>query len=471
MPQLQLVQGAYEARSVIANAQRCVNLYPEQNTKDAEAPFTHYCTPGLVTLCQGQVGEVRALYTASNGLLFAVIGDGVYYIPDSFVPQLLGNIGTASGHVSLYDNTFTLVVLDGSVSGWSVDLATLAFGTFAPTNFVGGNQIRYLDTFLLSSTQGGNLQSSDSGTTNYTALAVATITGDADKLQIIDVVNRYCWLFGKRSIEVWGNVGGSPFPLAPVSGVFIQHGIGALRSLAHWGQNLFWLSVDNNGEALVFAAEGYKESIISTPALVDEFSSYAQIEDAIGFCYQQGAHIFYVLTFPTADRTWVFDLSTRLWHERVWLDGNGQEHRHRANCVAYAYGKTICGDWQNGKLYHWDINAYDDDGSPILRLRSFPHVLNGGDRMSHKQFSADMEVGTFSNPAIDPLLSLRWSDDRGRTYGNALTQSLGHTGEYRTIPSWNRLGMARDRVYELSWSVGAPTALNGAWLDAEPQET
>ena len=145
MPQLQLVQGAYEARSVIANAQRCINLYPEMNTKDAEVPYTHYCTPGLTTLAQGIFAEVRGLYTASNGLLFAVIGDTVYYVPDSFVLQPLGTIVTQSGLVSMYDNKFKLIVLDGSLFGWSVDLSTLAFAPFAPANFVGGNQIRYID--------------------------------------------------------------------------------------------------------------------------------------------------------------------------------------------------------------------------------------------------------------------------------------------------------------------------------------
>lgn len=471
MPQLQLVQGAYEARSVIANAQRCVNLYPELNTKDAEVPYTHYCTPGLVTLAQGIVAEVRQLYTASNGKLFTVIGNIVYYVPDTFVLQFLGIIATQSGNVSMYDNKVSLIILDGSTNGWSVDLATLAFSTFAPTNFVGGNQIRYIDTFLVSSTQNGNIQSSNSGLTTYNSLAVATMSGDADQLQIIDVVHKEMWSFGRRTTEVWSNVGAFPFPFQPIPGVFLQHGIAALRSLAKWGLNIFFLSQDNNGEALVMMGTAYKADIISTPAITDAIGAYTKIDDAIGFCYQQGSHMFYVLTFPSADATWVYDLSTQLWHERAWMDQNGQQHRHRANCVAFAYGRTVCGDWQNGKLYDWDLHAYTDDGDAILRLRSFPHIVNGLDRISYKQFIADIEVGTFTNPDEDPLIALRWSNDRGVSYGNILHQSLGHTGEYLTMPSWHRLGFARDRVFELSWTAAAATALNGAFVDVEKMET
>lgn len=471
MAQIQLVQGAYEARSVIANAQRCINLYPEQNTKDAEVPYTHYCTPGLTTLAQGIVAEVRQLYTASNGLLFAVIGNIVYYVPDNFVLQALGNITSQSGLVSMYDNKFTLIILDGSTQGWSVDLSSLQFDTFTPANFEGGNQIRYIDTFLVSSTQNGNIQSSDSTATTYNPLSIATMTGDADKLQIIDVVHKEMWSFGRRTTEVWTNVGAYPFPFEPIPGVFLQHGIAALRSLAKWGLNIFFLSQDNNGQALIMQGTAYKADIVSTPAIADAISKYSRIDDAIGFCYQQGSHIFYFLTFPSGNATWCYDLSTQLWHERGSLDENGNLNRHRANCVAFAYNKTVVGDWQNGKLYNFDLNNYTDDGSPILRLRSFPHLVSDGDRVSYTNFMADIEVGTELDPSIDPQITLRWSNDRGVSYGNGLQQSLGRTGEYRTVPSWSRLGFARDRVFELSWTAAAATALNGAWIQVEKMET
>ena len=471
MPQIQLVQGAYEARSVIANAQRCINLYPEQNTKDAEVPYTHYCTPGLTLLAQGIVAEVRQLYTASNGLLFAVIGNVVYYVPDNFVLEQLGSITSQSGQVSMYDNKFTLVILDGSTQGWSVDLTSLQFNVFNPTNFVGGNQIRYIDTFLVSSTLGANIQASDSASTDYTALSLATMTGDADQLQIIDVVHKEMWSFGNRTTEVWTNAGATPFPFEPIPGVFIQHGIAALRSLAKWGLNIFWLSQDNNGQALVMQGTAYKADIISTPAIADAIGKYGKINDAIGFCYQQGSHIFYVLSFPEANATWCYDLSTQLWHERGYLDENGNLVRHRANCVAQAYNKTIVGDWQNGKLYQFDLNNYTDDGNPILRLRSFPHLVSDGDRVSYSNFMADIEVGTDLDPSANPQLTLRWSDDRGVSFGNGLQQSLGKTGQYRTVPSWSRLGFARDRVFELSWTAAAATALNGAWIQVEKMET
>jgi hypothetical protein len=98
-------------------------------------------------------------------------------------------------------------------------------------------------------------------------------------------------------------------------------------------------------------------------------------------------------------------------------------------------------------------------------------LVSSLDRISSKQFIADIEVGTDLDPEDDPMLSLRWSDNRGVSFGNIIQQSLGKTGQYQTIPAWNRLGFARDRVFELSWTASAATALNGAFVDIEKMET
>jgi hypothetical protein len=69
-----LTIGAYEARSIIADAQKCINLYAEANPEDSPFPFTLYPTPGLDLLTTAPVlGEVRAEYTASNGNYYVVV--------------------------------------------------------------------------------------------------------------------------------------------------------------------------------------------------------------------------------------------------------------------------------------------------------------------------------------------------------------------------------------------------------------
>jgi hypothetical protein len=207
---------------------------------------------------------------------------------------------------------------------------------------------------------------------------------------------------------------------------------------------------------------------ISTFALDDEMAAYATLDDATGFTYQIEGHFFYVLNFPTANKTWQYDLSTGQWNELTWLDQNGNFNRHRANCHASIYDTAVVGDWENGNLYAWDINTYTDNGSPIARVRSFAHSTDdNSDRIRYREFIANMEVGNGTGTHDPVPVFLRWSDTRGKSWGNAISGSLGLEGEYLTSIQFQRLGMARDRVFELSWSAPVKTALLGAWVQAE----
>ena len=85
-----LLGGMYQARSVIASAQRCVNLYPEKNAEEAPFPYTNQLTPGLTQLIDGIGFEHRCAYTASNGNFYEVIGNRVYSTNSSWSRTLLG---------------------------------------------------------------------------------------------------------------------------------------------------------------------------------------------------------------------------------------------------------------------------------------------------------------------------------------------------------------------------------------------
>ena len=72
---------------------------------------------------------------------------------------------------------------------------------------------------------------------------------------------------------------------------------------------------------------------------------------------------------------------------------------------------------------------------------------------------AETGVGLSSGQGSDPQVCLRVSDDLGRTWSNEKWRSLGAQGAYRTRVRWNRLGQARDRVFELSGSDPVRTTL------------
>ncbi len=68
---------------------------------------------------------------------------------------------------------------------------------------------------------------------------------------------------------------------------------------------------------------------------------------------------------------------------------------------------------------------------------------------------------------VDPQITMRYSDDGGKTWSNTFSRSMGRMGEYSARIYWNRLGTGRDRVFEFTGSDAVKVVLTGASFDAE----
>lgn len=471
MAKIALASGAYEAKSIIANAQRCVNLYPEINPPDTPFPTTHYLTPGLVTLNDTLGGGCwRGTFTASNGQAFGVVNSKVYAIGSNWGLTEIGEVGIGSTPVSMSDNGIDLLIVDGSTRGWSYGLQAMAYSEVVQAGFYGADKVEVSDTYFILNRPGTTqFYISLSNQVSFNALDVGIKSAYPDNISTLSVTRREVWLLGEQKSEIWYDSGNIDFAFERMQGPYIEHGCVARYSAAKQDVFTYWLSRDLQGRVLVLKGGEYEAKRISTHAIENAFGNYERVDDAIGFTYQQEGHTFYVLTFPTADKTWVWDEATNLWHERAWRDAQGDFHRIRANCCCAAYGKILVGDFENGKLYAYDLSVATDDGEPITRVRSWPHISNELKRVFHRQFVADVQVGAYpgtllTNPA---QLWLRYSDTRGASWGEAIVQEFGSAGEYLTNVQFQRLGMARDRVYELSWASPAITALNGSFIEAQ----
>ena len=227
---------------------------------------------------------------------------------------------------------------------------------------------------------------------NWDALDFASAEGQSDDLVAVESDHREMWLFGERTIEVWYNSGDVTFPFERVQGGFQETGCMATASIAKADNSLFWLGRDDRGWGIVYRADGYTPRRVSTHAIEKDIQSYDDVSDAFAYTYQQDGHIFYVLTFPSGNRTWVYDVSTNLWHKRSYYDGE-DDIRHRGNCFAHFDEELIVGDYSNGKLYKLDLDTYTDDGDEIRRIRTAYHVHNERKRSVCTRYEIDMEFG------------------------------------------------------------------------------
>ena len=463
-----LTGGAYQARSLIASAQRCINLVPEAmpQAEGEPSPVAHYPTPGLRLAVTAGTGGVRGEYRASSGTLYVVIGTGVYTMNATPALTLVGTMASSSGPVSMADNSVTLLIVDGTITGYTVDLASQAFGTVVSAAFYGADRVDILDGFFCLNRPGTNqFYLSDNIATTFNPLYIAAKAG-LDKLVSLVVVRRELWLLGERSVQIYQNSGAPDFPFQIITGG-IEHGCAAKHSVVKMDGAMLWLASDPQGKAIVLRGANYQAQRVSTHAIEAMFQSFGTISDAVGWSYQQSGHTIYVLTFPTAGQTWCLDLATGLWHQ--WVSNGGM---HPCASQAATFGANYVGDRTLPNIYVLDPNIDTDNGVPITRLRSFPHIIHGNaQRVVYSALIADMQTGTVAAGLPEPQLQLRYSDDRGLTWGTPQYQGMGTSGQGIVSLQFQRLGMARDRVFELSWSGAGKTALQGAWIQTRVAAT
>ncbi|MBS4074588.1 hypothetical protein KGY14_05215 [Ameyamaea chiangmaiensis] len=342
--------------------------------------------------------------------------------------------------------------------------------------FYGSATIAIVDTFFLfvnpdtTNWYTSPAQFADESTTPFDSLYVASDSTSLSTIIGVAVLGQYIWLFGRWQTEFWYDSGAADFPFQRVQGVTVEAGCVAPYSICTipttpntMNGGIMWLGQDRDGYARVYLGQQTIAAPVSTFPVDGALQDMGDLSGAVASVYQQDGHVFYVLTVPGQPSTWVYDVSTGLWHERCALDSDGNETQVRPLFWCAAYGKVWAGDRENGAIYQVSVDALDDAGTPIKRQRSFPHLLTNGRRGIHRQFGLDMQNGSGVSIAVD------WSDDRGETFGAPRELTLGTSGN--VWPTLWRLGMARDRVYRITWTGQAQTALMGAFIDIDPVRT
>ena len=471
-----------EDRSLSSSTDLCINLFPE-TVPGPRGPVIGLLLncPGLTTaLAAMGAGPVRATYTAKNGLMYAVSGNGLYSVDASWTATLLGTIATGSGPCSIIDSPTQILVVDG-VGGWCWNFSTATFTQVIPnstTDDTGPNVAIYQDGFGLVN----SLNTNEIYQTQYNDLSLfaaptgaggstannAFVQGNPQNVLTMFDLEQEAWIFKQKGVEVWINQGAPGFAFAQLQGVYLPVGIDAPASIARLNDGLAWLGSGDEGSGVVYLSVGYKHKVISTPQIAEIFRGYSVRSDAIAYTYQQDNHWFYVITFPTANATWCFDLTTGKWHQRLFFS-NGAFGREIANCHAFFNGKHVVGDYRNGNIYALDPGTYTDAGAPRKWLRSWSALGDSAPRapMSFDSLQILMQTGITVPAGTNPQIDLRFSDDGGYTWNGPFQMPAGQTGQTAWRVIQNRLGSTSltrglDRIWEISGNDPIGIQITGA---------
>lgn len=466
-----ILGSSYVARSVNAADARMVNLFPEIVAEAGKEPAFLNRAPGLRKLATVGTGPIRGMW-AFGGNAYVVSRDKLYKVDSDYNVTTLGTVAGTEGSVSMADNG-TQLFIACNPQGYIYNATTNVFQQITDSDFPGAVTVGYLDGYFVFNEPNSQkiwITGLLDGT-SVDPLDFASAEGSPDGVVGIIIDHRELWVFGTNSVEVWYNSGAADFPLQRIQGAFNELGCAAPYSIAKMDNGIFWLGQDARGQGIVYRANGYTGQRISTHAVEWHIQQYANMSDAIGYTYQQDGHSFYVLIFPSANTTWVYDASTQAWHERAGFSA-GEFTRHRSNCQVFFNGENIVGDYQNGNIYAFDLDVFADNGEIQKWLRSWralPTDKNDMRRTAHHSLQLDCETGVGLNDGqgSDPQVMLRWSDDGGHTWSSEHWTSIGGIGQYGKRAFWRRLGMTmklRDRVYEISGTDPVKIVIMGAEL-------
>lgn len=419
--------GSYQSQGLGFDCQRSVNLYPElHELGDGKSRMALWNTPGLRQLISldgpprgqfefngrlfaaGKVNfyEIIPTFSASGVLLSAitkVLNPALPLINDFLPVSMAANetqlLIASGGNVYIYylaktvDSVTNLPVAAGIFSQVAASNFTLSTGN-APVK-----QVVFCDSFFLAlianSQTIGISNVLDGNNWNLNGQIVVNVYADNVVGMVTD--HREVWMMGRKKTVVYFASGSlSVFDVSP--GGFVEQGSGATFATSQLDNSIFWVGGDDRGNAVGWRATGYNATRITTHPVELAWQSYPKISDAVSYAYQDRGHTFWVVLFPSANgglgATWVYDTATGLWHERDLLNEiTGQSLAHPSWNHSFAFGQHIVGDWNTSNLYVMSINYYDNDGVPIIRLRTSPHVFTEQERIEHNRFELDMDVG------------------------------------------------------------------------------
>jgi hypothetical protein len=472
---------SYTAISPVIDDELAMNCYVEvSGSENAATPKALLQTPGRKIFAQLPEGAVPGGFTVNGRTFFAA--SFLWELDASGAMINRGSLGAPPTLITKITANETQLVVSNNGNLFVLTLSTNAFVAVNMAQFNGPVlTIDFADGYIIAVLQGSHTfqQSNLEDATTWNGLNIATLSYFPDN--IVSMISDHRQIqFSSAKKSLWYYNGGAGFPVfIPIQGAFAEVGSGATFAMVQADEVVFWLSQDERGALVAMFADGYNGQRVSTHAVEFAWQRFTLYADAIGWTYQENGHTFWVIFFPTANQTWVYDITAQLWHQRgFWVDANGTYIADRAMCHTFNFGLHLVGDWASGNVYILSSKYLDDFGNTIRGWRRTPTTGKANKWIYFEQIEFILGTGLApGRPLFDgdgnprpPQLMLRWSNDSGQTWSKTYFLSVGMQGEYSKRVIKRMLGRARKRVWEVTWSDPYPWYFTNAFFEATVQK-
>lgn len=456
------------------NGGRLINAFAEAAPAGSRSSTLYRRAPGLTNI--GQVvgtGAFRGallvgsvLYVANAALVYTLTyGGGVFT-----VSALSGTL-PGSGPVQMERNMRSpepQVIILHSAGMSEIDVSAGTIADYSPGSLPAPNSIAYMDSYFFFGIGDGRCFSSADNDDTVSGTDFVTAEAAPDGLVRVVANGRDLLLMGESTIEFYsdtGNPTGFPFSRGPVLNVGLLGSRAVAGNDPGFTGNLMFVGNDRR----IYELAAYTPTPVSTP-FIESLLQQVDPDDLEASVYSVNGHSCWVLTSPLW--TLVCDQSTgNNYHERMSIGTT----RWRATGCINAFNMWLAFERGSNEVYIIDPAARREDADQLVfEVRSNQtHRFPG--RFAVIEAAFDMVYGVGNDRGIspietDPVVSISWSDDGGRTFGNALLRGLGTQGENRAVII-NRAGETKRQGRQWRLQVADPVeaVLMGGAMNIEPR--
>ncbi len=479
-----LVGSSKQEDSLQFDAERTINLYAALNDTGRE-PSALVGRPGLYNDIIENNEPGRGLFTNHAGNMYLVAGADLFCVKGE--DSTLGSIGTldtSSGYVTFADNGLQLGICDGTYL-YTYTYATFTFAKVTDVDLPSCGTLDYLDGyFIVNKNDSGSFYISAlyDGRT-WDALDFATAESSPDDLLRVKSAIGQLFLFGKYTSEVWTNSGASDFPFERVSGGKMEIGILGAHTVVEMDNTVFWVGRSKNVNGAVYRANGFTPQKISNRFVertIQDACKYSETPNLKAYSYEENGHLFYCITGSALSSTLCYDVSTGMWHERTYLDDDGNSSQHIVVDIASQAGNNYACSRLDGTVFRQTLSAVSDYSlgayapREIVGERIFQTISNENTRQRYNSLEILMETGVGLESGrdennyditINPVAELYLSGDGGHTFKGGYQAAVGRQGKYNTRVIWRRLGIYNSLTIKVRMTDSVRRTWIGAYLN------
>lgn len=452
------------------NGGRLINAYSEVAPPGSRSPIIIRRVPGLTNIqsmvgiadYRGSVLVGDVLYIANGALVYTVsLSGGAYSIaalsgalPGTGLVMMKRNMRSPTPQILIWHSAGLSQISSGTVSDFSdPDLPAV-------------NSLEYMDGYFLFTSADGRSFSTAVNDDTIAGTDFTTAEANPDGLVRGVAYGRDYLLMGTASIEFWsdaGNPTGFPFSRAVVLTMGLAGTWAVAGQESGFTGNLMFVANDRK----VYGLSGYTPAPVSTPYIESLLEAIDDLETLEASVYSVNGRSVWVLTSPTW--TLEYDQTNGKWSERQSI---GQT-RWRAQGSVNAFNRWLTFERGSNEVYIIDPTAKRENGEQLVWEARSNQVHRFPGRFVVNRASFDMVYGPGIDRGIspietDPVVSISYSDDGGRSFSNPVLRHLGTQGENVPIDIF-RAGLTgrQGRQWRLQVADPVEVSLMGGAMDVE----